>query len=195
MGLGAEEARVKVRLLEPVASEPAVKHGAESDATGICQDVLETLLAKIGVAASVVPESGVFVTGEEGTGAPLTFDIQGDDLGLLIGRRGQTLASLQYIARLIVAHQMMTMVPIIVDVNGYKKRRYQALRALALRMAEQVKARRMPFTLEPMPAFERRIIHVTLADHPDVTTQSVGVGEARKVVILLKENISSTGWL
>jgi len=54
-------------------------------------------------------------------------------------------------------------------------------------MAEQVKARGVPFTLEPMPAYERRIIHLALADHPDVTTQSIGVGEARKVVILLKE--------
>jgi spoIIIJ-associated protein len=78
-------------------------------------------------------------------------------------------------------------VPIIIDVEGYKQRRYEALRALAWRLAEQVKVRGVPFSLEPMSAYERRIIHLALADHPDVTTQSIGEGEARKVVILPKE--------
>jgi spoIIIJ-associated protein len=68
-------------------------------------------------------------------------------------------------------------------VEGYKQRRYSALQALALRMAEQVKERKKPFALEPMPAYERRIIHLALADDPDVTTESTGVGEVRKVVI------------
>jgi len=74
-------------------------------------------------------------------------------------------------------------VPVNVDVAGYKKRRYESLRALALRLAEQVKSSRRLITLEPMPADERRIIHLALADHPEVTTESVGLGEARKVVI------------
>jgi len=86
-----------------------------------------------------------------------------------------------------VGHQTKTWIPIVIDVEGYKQRRYEALRNLALRVAEQVKASGMPFTLEPMPANERRIAHLTLADHPDVTTQSIGEGEARKVVILLRE--------
>ena len=74
--------------------------------------------------------------------------------------------------------------PIVIDVEGYKQRRYDALQALALRVAEQVKAKGKPFALEPMPAYERRIIHLTLADHPDVTTESTGEGETRKVVIV-----------
>jgi spoIIIJ-associated protein len=78
-------------------------------------------------------------------------------------------------------------VPIVIDVEGYKQRRYKTLQALALRIAEQVKAKGEPFALEPMPAYERRIIHRALTDHADVTTQSIGVGEARKVVILPKE--------
>ncbi len=123
--------------------------------------------------------------GEETAG--LVFDIRGDNLGILIGRRGQTLACLQYLLRLIVADKTKTFVPVVVDVNGYRQRRYQALQALAQRMAEQVKEKRMPFSLEPMTAFERRIIHLALAGHPEVTTQSVGVGESRKVVIVLKE--------
>ena len=80
-----------------------------------------------------------------------------------------------------------TIRPIVIDIEGYKKRRNESLQALAWRMAEQVKAQRMPFALEPMPAFDRRIIHLTLADHPDVTTQSSGEGESRRVVIIPKE--------
>jgi spoIIIJ-associated protein len=114
----------------------------------------------------------------------VVLNVKGDDLALLIGRRGQTLTCLQYILRLMVGHQTKTWTPIIIDVEGYKQRRYQALQVFARNMAEQVKARREPFTLEPMPAYERRIVHLVLASHPDVTTESVGLGEARKVVIL-----------
>ena len=80
---------------------------------------------------------------------------------------------------------------IVIDVNGYKQRRYQTLQALAQRLAEQVVTTGNPFPLEPMPAYERRIIHLALADHPDVTTKSIGVDEARKVVILLKGHETS----
>jgi len=159
----------------------------ESAVAEVVRGILEALRAKMGVAASIVPQASSIVEGEEGVTAPIAFDINGDDLGILIGRRGQTLSCLQYIVRLIVGHQTGAWVPIVIDVEGYKQRRYEALRTLALRIAEQVKAKGVPFTLEPMPAYERRIIHLTLADHPDVTTQSMGDGEARKVVILLKE--------
>ncbi len=74
-----------------------------------------------------------------------------------------------------------------IDVEGYKQRRYQVLQNLAWRLAEQVQTKQEPFTLEPMPAYERRIIHLTLAEHSDVTTHSIGVGESRKVVITPKE--------
>ena len=169
LGLGSEEARVRVRTLVPSGNE-------ESNLAEIAQDILETLLEKMGVSATVTP----------GATVPITFNINGDDLGILIGRQGQTLASLQHIVRLIVSHQTKERLPVVIDVEGYKQRRYQALQALAHRMAEQVKARRMPFTLEPMPAYERRIIHLALADYPDVVTESVGEDEARKVVIMPK---------
>ena len=179
LGLGAEEARIRV---SPLVTTPKV----EGDITEIAKDVLERLLAAMGVAALVVPQAKSIVEGEEAT-APVAFDIKGDDLGILIGRWGQTLSSLQYLVRLIVNHQTETSMPIIIDVEGYKQRRYKALQTLALRMAEQVKARGTPFTLEPMPPYERRVVHLTLADHPDVTTESTGEGEARKVVILPKK--------
>lgn len=180
LGLGAEEARIRV---EPVVPIPENESAIADAAKGI----LEALLSLMGVAASVVPGAKPFVKGEGEATAPIAFDIKGDDLGILIGRRGQTLSCLQYIVRLIVGHQTEAWVPIIIDVEEYKQRRYEALQALAWRIAEQVKAEQAPFTLEPMSAYERRIIHLALAEHPDVTTQSIGEGEARKVVILPKE--------
>lgn len=172
LGIGGEPARVRV--------EPITKGG--DTITEVAQGVLEALLTKMGVEASV--ELQVQPVGGEGEAtAPTAFDIEGDDLGILIGRRGQTLACLQFILRLIVGHQTNTWVPINIDVEGYKQRRCERLQALAARLAEQVKMRRVPFTLEPMLAYERRIIHLALADHSDVTTESIGEGEARKVVI------------
>jgi spoIIIJ-associated protein len=118
---------------------------------------------------------------------PIALNIEGDDLGILIGRRGQTLSSLEHIVKLIVAGRLRAWLPLTVDVAGYKKRRRDSLQKLALHLAERVKSRRRAITLEPMPADERRIIHLTLADHPDVITHSIGEGENRKVVILLKQ--------
>ena len=160
--------------------------GEETNITEVARSVLETLIEKIGLDASVVLQSNEDV-GEEDSPAPVVFDIEGNDLGILIGRRGQTMACLQFILRLIVGHQTKTWLPIVVDVEGYKQSRFEKLHALACRLAEQVKDRRKPFTLEPMPAYERRVIHLALADHPDVTTESIGLGETRKVVIRPKQ--------
>jgi spoIIIJ-associated protein len=180
LGLGAEEAIVRVRSL---VMEPEQR----SEAAEMAKEALENLLVRLGVEASVILEAEPPF--EQGTEASevITINVTGDDLGILIGRRGQTLAALQHMVRLIVAHQMKGRVPIVIDVEGYKQRRYGALQALALRMAEQVKERKKPFALEPMPAYERRIIHLALVNDPDVTTESTGVGEVRKVVIMPKQ--------
>jgi len=154
----------------------------DRDITEVAKAILETLIAKLGVVASVVPQVKRVAEGEEAA-TYINLDIKGDDLGILIGRRGQTLACLQYLVRLIVGNQTKAWVLIVIDVEGYKQRRNEALRALAWRLAEQVTARKVPFTLEPMLAYERRIIHLALADHADVTTESIGEGEARRVVI------------
>jgi len=163
--------------------EPIAKN--DSDITEVAKGVLETLITLLGVIASVVPQANPVALKEE-EASSIILDITGDDLGILIGRRGQTLSCLQYLVRLIVGHQTETWMPIIIDVEGYKQRRYEALRDLALRLAEQVQARKIPFTLEPMLAYERRIIHLALTDHPDVITESTGEGETRRVVIRLK---------
>jgi len=180
LGLGAEEATVRVRSL-------VIEPEKRSEIAEVAKEVLENLLARLGVEASVVSEAKPpFEEGVEASEV-ITLDVTGDDLGILIGRRGQTLAALQHMVRLIVAHQVKARVPVVIDVEGYKQRRYSALQALALRVVEQVKDRKKSFALEPMPAYERRIIHLALADDPDVTTESTGVGEVRKVVIMPKE--------
>jgi spoIIIJ-associated protein len=175
LGMGGEPARVRVEL---VTEE-------RGGVTKITKDVLEALLTKMDIEASVMPQ--VQPASDQGEEVPIAFDIQGDDLGILIGRRGQTLACLQFVVRLIVGHQTKTWAPITIDVEGYRQRRSEKLRALAWRLAEQVRTRKSPFTLEPMLAYERRIIHLALADHPDVTTESIGEGETRKVVIRPKK--------
>jgi spoIIIJ-associated protein len=153
-----------------------------SDVVAVATEILQTLLTLLEVEGVVTPAVYPDESGEQLT-TPVAFNIEGDDLGILIGRRGQTLAALQYVLRLIVGHKTETWVPIIVDAEGYKERRYEALKALALRMADHVKTRGSPFTLEPMPPYERRIVHLALADNPAVYTESIGEGESRKVVI------------
>jgi spoIIIJ-associated protein len=121
------------------------------------------------------------------TRPPLQLNVKGDDLGILIGRRGQTLAALEYVTKLMVVQRLKTWLPLTVDVAGYKKHRRDSLQKLASYLAEQVKSRRRAVPMEPMPADERRVIHLALADHPDVRTESIGEGENRKVVISPKE--------
>jgi spoIIIJ-associated protein len=150
------------------------------------KEVLETLLSLMDLKGIVHPSDEFTTTDDNGELTSIGLNIEGEDLGILIGRRGQTMVSLQYIVRLIVSHKMQVQLPIVLDVEGYKQRRCEGLRTLATRLAEQVKNRKTPFTMEPMSAFERRIIHITLADHPDVITESIGVGDARKVVITPK---------
>jgi spoIIIJ-associated protein len=151
------------------------------------RDVLEKLLELMGLSARVSLSEAFTVVDDDGEASSVGLNIEGDDLGILIGRRGQTMLSLQHILRLIVSSANETRMPIVIDVEGYKERRCEGLRNLAFRLADQVTARKSSFAMEPMPAFERRVIHLALADHPDVITESSGIGEARKVVIIPKK--------
>lgn len=164
LGIGGEEAVIKVRPLPSV----------EEDLVKIAREVLDNLLNLLGVTAEVEVLSDQI---------PTTFNIKGDDLGILIGRHGQTIVSLEYIVKLIVAARLKGWQPLFIDIGGYRERRRSSLQQLALHLAEQVKLEHRDITLEPMSASERRIIHLTLADHPEVVTHSIGVGEDRKVVI------------
>jgi spoIIIJ-associated protein len=168
LGVGSREAVIRVSQ----ATLPEV------DAVNSVTEILDTLLGLMGV------QGKVEVLSDE---LPLELNIKGDDLGILIGRRGQTLGALEYVTKLIVVQRLKVWLPLTIDIGGYKKHRRDSLQKLALYLAEQVKSRRRAIPMEPMPADERRIIHLALADHPDVTTQSIGEGENRKVVILPRE--------
>jgi spoIIIJ-associated protein len=125
-------------------------------------------------------DTDVEIQQREGT---LVLEVIGEDLGLLIGRRGETLTSLQFVLNLILAKRLKKWSRIVVDVEGYRSRREATLSGLAKRMAYRVQQTGQPVALEAMPAGERRIIHLALADHPHVSTGSVGEGDHRKVVI------------
>lgn len=148
-------------------------------------DVISTLLEKMRVDAEV---SGYVSEPDDLTGQRVnTIDVKGDDLAILIGPRGETLDSLQFLSRLMASHKLHRRVNFIVDVEGFRKRREQALTRLAERMAEKARQRGEPITLEPMSAYERRIIHVTLRDAADVYTESAGEGKQRRVRIYPKK--------
>jgi spoIIIJ-associated protein len=118
---------------------------------------------------------------------PVLVDVEGDDLGLLIGRRAEILNALQYVTNLIVSKQVERWVQVIIDVQGYRARHERQLRQMAQRMADQAMKAGRRQVLEPMSASDRRIIHLELRDHPNVTTQSVGEEPTRKVTIVPKE--------
>jgi spoIIIJ-associated protein len=173
-GIGGEPARVR---LEPVSFEMP-----EGDDVEFAQETLVELLrlmdvdARASVRAPETPGDGVGLV-------KAVLDVEGDDLGLLIGRRGSTLQSLQYLLNLIVHRKFHNNSPFVVDVAGYRQRREKALRDLAFRMAERVRKSGRSVTLEPMPANERRLVHLALSKDPTVTTSSVGEGDSRKVAI------------
>ena len=122
-------------------------------------------------------------TAGSSSGGPVILDIAGDDLGLLIGWRGETLRSLQTAVNLMLGEEGVETRRVILDVERYRARREDQVRELAQRLALRVKRTGEPYTLDPMHAYERRVIHMTLAEDPDVTTESTGREPARRVVI------------
>jgi spoIIIJ-associated protein len=180
----AEEEEMPPELLRraPVAVAPVEHVPAEPEDVAAAVDVLENLIRLMGLEAKVTPRDPE--TPGDGIGMiQAVLDVEGEDLGLLIGRRGQTLASLQYLLNLIVAKQTGKRVAFGVDVDGYRRRREEALVSLARRTASRVRSTGRSVTLEPMPPNERRIVHLTLADDPNVITVSIGEGEGRKVAV------------
>lgn len=177
LGIGAEEARVRVSLLDDIISE-----SPQDELTSSSKEVLETILKALGLPTTVNIKSPSTYGMTDGQ-VSCVLDIQGEDLGILIGRRGKTLFSLQYLVNLILSKRLRSRVKVFVDVEGYRLRRQASLKALALRMADQVRATRMGITLEAMPPHERRIVHLALQDNAYVVTESIGEGDNRKVNI------------
>jgi spoIIIJ-associated protein len=156
----------------------------ETEALRITRETVEELLERMNIEAEIDAYWGTADT--PGKIKPLHVEIHGDDLSILIGRRGKTLGALQYITRLIVGKELKRPVSVMIDVEGYRERREQQLRRLARRMASQAIEMSRTMSLEPMPAYERRIIHIELRDDPQVETLSVGEGKRRKVTIIPK---------
>ncbi len=195
-GLGGEQARVRATALEEGLARPPREEsqedifpqaeievkGLDSEEVEMAADYLRNLLEQMDIDADVIVRAPE--TPADGLGrATAVLDIEGDDLGLLIGRRGATLSALQYLVNVMVTRRLNSRVLVTIDVEHYHRRREESLRNLALRMADRVRHSRRPITLEPMPAAERRIIHLTLAEDQSVQTLSVGQGDERKVVI------------
>ncbi len=152
------------------------------DETAVAKEVLETLLSNMGIPASV-EVLAAYSSLPENT---FVLNIVGNDLGILIGRRGEALRDLEFVTRLVTGQRTGKPGKFIVDIGNYRTRRETVLRELAKRMAERVQVSGRPITLEAMPPYERRIVHLTLGEHPAVTTQSIGEGEHRRVMILPK---------
>lgn len=116
----------------------------------------------------------------------LTIDLSGDDMGVLIGKRGQTLDSLQYLVSLIVNKESTDYIRVKVDTENYRKRRQDTLENLAKNIAFKVKRTKRTVSLEPMNPYERRIIHSALQNDKFVTTHSEGEEPFRHVVVTMK---------
>jgi spoIIIJ-associated protein len=188
LGLGARQARVRLsvrtesQLRQPQREVTADVSEDDSQALQVAIDTVSELLTRMGFVARVTAHWDE--ESDPDQIRPLHVDIHGDDLSTLIGRKGETLSALQYIARLIVSKELDGPIAVVLDIEGYRARRELQLRQLARKMAQQAEERGHTLTLEPMPASERRIIHLELRDHPSVYTESTGEGSARKVTII-----------
>lgn len=166
----------------PAAPVPLQAAGEEEDELRIARETVTELLEKMKVRARVSAHYG---EADEGSSrVPILIDVNGDDLSILIGRRAETLSALQYISGLIISKELGRSISLVVDVEGYRVRREGQIRQLARRMADQAIKTGRRQILEPMPASERRIIHMELRDYPNVKTESIGEEPRRKVTII-----------
>ncbi len=185
---------IATEIVEEVVEEPEISAARETAADSDlidpalqerAREILQEILTRMSVTADISARIGTDLV-DPGERPPLTLDITGADLGLLIGRKGETLRALQFVMRQILSKEAGRWVPVVVDVESYLVRRRKSLQQLADRMADRVVFSGRKVALEPMPAQERRIVHIQLRNHQHVYTNSVGEGERRKVVILPK---------
>jgi spoIIIJ-associated protein len=175
LGVGFAPARVLATIDADGGSEPPAEVADESELAGTVRDLLERIVGGIGIHA------GLEIEEDEET---VTAAFSGRDLGLLIGKHGQTIDAIQYLVNAIVYRgQMDDRKAIVVDAAGYRERRKASLDALALRSAERAASAGQRVELEPMTAVERKVVHVRLKDYPGITTSSEGTEPNRFVVI------------
>ncbi|HSH22248.1 MAG TPA: R3H domain-containing nucleic acid-binding protein, partial [Candidatus Caenarcaniphilales bacterium] len=155
---------------------------ASPEALEAGREILDQLLVHMGLRATVTVHatetSKLEVTGDED---------EKEALGALIGRKGERLSALQHLVNLMLSRRMGTWTRVLVDVEDYRGRRERQLREIAERAADHVVETGKMLQLEPMPALERRWVHLALRGHPDVSTQSIGEEPQRRVVILRRQ--------
>ena len=159
-------------------SVESIIHEKDEEAEQLVSELIDYFLGAMGVVADTYIRED-----EEGA---MTFEIDGPDAGLLIGRRGETLQSLQFIVRMVTNRQLGRKAHVVIDIEDYRERRVQMLRRLARRTAGRVGSSGREYSLEPMSPAERRIVHMSLAAHDEVRTESEGEGNQRRVVIFPK---------
>ena len=185
LGIGSVSARVRVKRISVGRNDagvPTATENGDTTAAGVASAAVGRILEAAGVNVSRTLRSA----NDPESGGPI-IDLSGEDSGLLIGRRGQTLQALQFLVNLIVRKQFEG-VRVVLDVENYRQRRENQLKDMATKVAERVAQTNRSITLEPMPPADRRIIHTSLTDHPGVSTESTGEGEGRKVTILPKRD-------
>ena len=185
LGIGSVPARVRVKRISVGRNDagvPTATENGDTTAAGVASAAVGRILEAAGVNVSRTLRSA----NDPESGGPI-IDLSGEDSGLLIGRRGQTLQALQFLVNLIVRKQFEG-VRVVLDVENYRQRRENQLKDMATKVAERVAQTNRSITLEPMPPADRRIIHTSLTDHPGVSTESTGEGEGRKVTILPKRD-------
>lgn len=195
------EALVRVSTADPVATDdvPAEMDEAprrarvpfDPQAAGAeGRRILEGILDRMDVEAYVSVQHSTS-TGPEGeTQHSIMLYVEGLDeetVGIMIGRRGETLRSLQFLLNTLVNRHVGRWPQIVIDVGNYRQRRQESLEGLARRVAEQVRATGRPQALDPMQAYDRRIVHMALREDPTVYTESTGEGETRKITVYPKK--------
>lgn len=187
----AESSRRLSNLMDEEGEEYELRDGgdqaeavSDEELTAMAVELLGDLVRHMGFEAQV---NSTWHEADDNGERYLLLDIHGNDVSPLIGRRGETLASIQYLVRLMINQRIKRWKNVVVDVEQYKERRVNQLTQLAKRMADQVSQSGRAVSLEPMPANERRIVHLALRDHPTVYTQSSGEGERRKVHIVARD--------
>ena len=167
--------------------EENVEPDINAEEVDLAAEVVDSILQILEIDADINIREPI--TAGDGLGsARAVIDISGDDLGMLIGRRGESLMAFQYVVNLIMTRRFPGRGSVTIDVEQYRRRREDQVVSLAERMAERVRDAGEPITLEPMSAAERRLVHLALVDDPELETNSVGEGDSRKVVISLLED-------
>lgn len=186
LGIDREDAEIEIisegnkGLLGFIGNKNAVvKVTKKAGIEEIVQNFLSPIFEKMEI------EANIDITQEEGQ---MTIRLTGEDIGIIIGRRGETLDALQYLLSLVINRKISGYTRVILDVADYRQKREETLVRLANRVAEKVMRSRKNLTLEPMNPYERRIIHSTLQNHKYVDTQSIGEEPNRKVVIRYKQS-------